>query len=671
MKFKDFLRLHPMFPVVVIFSLAVAVTSYYLGEHKIAYFEFALGIILSVIVLLVERRNYNDLKRSVSIVNSYIVSGENDRISSVPMPFVICSKTGSIIWYNNLFETDVIGDNELTFKQIRNFVPADKLNSDKQTGTFNANYNGKRYTVYVSKSFNDSAEEYILYFIDNTYYKNITDQYNATKPAVMLISIDAMDEVSSMISQNEYSTLLSDDERMINSWFTHYMCILRKLSEGRFIVIAEYNVFKDMKNDKFNILDDVREHHLGGGSPGMTVSIGIGTGMSLPSCEAAARRSLDMAKGRGGDQVVINDNENYEFFGGVASGVESRNQVQSRIVAASIEELIKHASNVLIMGHKNSDLDAIGSAIGLSETVKSLGVDVKIVVDEKSTMAKPLIDYYKREVDNDIFISPDRANGEVEDETLVIVTDVMRPGFSDAPDLLSIAHRIVVIDHHRMSVDHIANSTIFYHQPNSSSAGEMVTELIRYMPSKLKISKYGAEALLSGIYLDTKNFTLKTGVRTFEAAAYLKERGADTITVRKLFSATSEENAMISEIVNSARIKGKYAFAKTYVKDASVRLAAAKAADELLNIENVDASFVIFPGVNGDISVSARSYGRVNVQVIMEQLGGGGHQTMAAAQIKDTDVDNVENLIEETIDELFRKNSKQDMHNYMDADVKN
>ncbi|MCD7774222.1 MAG: DHH family phosphoesterase [Clostridiales bacterium] len=660
MKFRDFLRLHPMFPVVVIFSLAVAATSYYLGEHQIAYLEFALGIVLSVLILAVEKRNYGDLKRTVSMVNSYIVSKDEDRISSIPLPFVICSESGGIIWYNKLFESEVIGDKELTFRQIRNFVPADKLKSDSHTSSFNANYNGRRYTVYISKSFNDAADEYVLYFIDDTYYKNTADEYKASKPAVMLISIDAMDEVSSMVSQNEYTTLVSDDERMINSWFTHYMCIFRKLSEGRYIVIAEYNTFEEMKKDKFNILDRVREHHIEGLSTAMTVSVGIGTGMNLSSCEAAARRSLDMAKGRGGDQVVINDNENYEFFGGVASGVESRNQVQSRIVAASVEELIKHASSVLIMGHKNSDLDALGSAIGLSEAVRRLGIPVRVVVDEKNTMAKPLLDYYRSEYDENLFISPEKAENELEDESLVIVTDVMRPSFSDAPELLKRAERIVVIDHHRMSVDHISNSTIFYHEPNSSSASEMVAELIRYMPSKPKLSKYAAEGLLSGIYLDTKNFTLKAGVRTFEAAAYLKDRGADTITVRKLFSATSEENSMVSEIVNSAVIRGKFAFAKTYRNEPVIRLASSKAADDLLNIEDVDASFVIFPAGGGNSAISARSYGRVNVQIIMEHLGGGGHQTMAAAQFKDTSVDEAEKLLQKAVDDFLERNTKKD-----------
>lgn len=659
MRLKDFLKLHPMFPVVVLFSLAVSATSFYLREYTIAYIELGLGVLLAVIVLLAERKSFGELKKTVEILNSHIVSQEGDRVSSIPLPFVICSGSGSIVWYNDLFEREILGDGELSAKQIRKFVPAEKLGENEKTGSFNINYNGKRYTVYLGKLPENTTDEYVLYFIDDTYYKDTAEKYHDTRPVVMTVLIDALDEVSSMMTQNQFSTLLSDVERMINAWFTHYQCILRKIGDGKYFIIAEYKVFEQMKAADFDILDAVRLHRLEDVAVGLTVSVGIATGFDLSTCEAAARKSLDMAKGRGGDQVVVNENDTYEFFGGVATGVESRNQVQSRIVAGSIEELMKHASSVMIMGHKNSDLDALGSAIGLSEAVRHLGLEVKIVIDEKNTMAKPLLTYYRERGHESLFLSPAKAIGELEDDTLVVITDVMRPGFADSPELAEQAKQKVVIDHHRMSIDHISDSLIFYHEPNSSSASEMVTELIRYMPSKPKLSAAAAEALLSGIYLDTKNFTLKTGVRTFEAAAYLKECGADTITVRKLFAATAEENAMVSEIVNSAQIRGSFAFAKTNIHDPSARLAAAKAADDLLNIEDVDASFVVFPAGDHDAAISARSYGRVNVQIIMERLGGGGHQTMAAAQLKNTTTDQALALLDDAVAEFMRRNASR------------
>lgn len=656
MRIRDFLKLHPMFPVVILFSVAVSVTSLYLGQHIIAYVEALLGLLLAVIVYFAEKKNFNDLKKTITILNSHIVTQDNDRVSTIPLPFVIVSADGGIVWYNDLFEKEIIGEKELTNKEIRAFVPESKLRSEEGNGTFNASYNGRRYTVFTSSLPGSNQADYALYFIDDTYYKDIADKYEQSRPVLMIVSVDALDDVSSMISQNAFSTLLSDAERMVISWFTHYMCILRKTGDGRFFILAEYSIFEQMKKDGFDILDTVREHRLEGVAASLTLSVGIATGGELASCETAVRKSLDMAKGRGGDQVVINDNNNYEFFGGVATGVESRNQVQSRIVAGSIEELIKHSEKVFIMGHKNSDLDALGSSIGLYETASHLGIDAKIVIDEKNTMAKPLLEHYKNKYNAHAFITPAKAVTELTDDSLVIVTDVMRPGFADAPELVVNAQRIVVIDHHRMSVDHIDDSLIFYHEPNASSASEMVTELLRYMPSKPLISKPAAEALLSGIYLDTKNFTLKTGVRTFEAAAYLKDHGADTITVRKLFAATADENAIISKIVNSAEISGSYAFAVTDSREPSIRLAAAKAADDLLNIEDVDASFVLFLAGDREVSISARSYGRVNVQIIMEKIGGGGHHTMAAAQLKNITLGEARQMLDSAIAEVSKRN---------------
>lgn len=658
MKIRDFLRLHPMFPVMVLFCAAVTATSFYLNKTAIAYFELAAGIVLSVMVFISEKKSYSDLQKTVEMINAHIVSRDDDRLSGIPLPFVVCSPDGEIMWYNELFHSEVIGDSGITDKQIKNFIPRDKLSPDDYKKSFNANYNNKRFTVYVSKVNDDYEGDFVLFFVDDTYYKHIADKYEESRPVVMIASVDAMDEVSSKISQSQFSALLSDVERMLMSWFTHYMSIVRKTGDGRFFVTAEYKSFIQMKEQNFDILDSVRDYRIEGIAEGFTVSVGIATGNELFACESAARKSLDMAKGRGGDQVVINENNEYEFFGGVATGVESRNQVQSRIVATSIEELIKHASNVLIMGHKNSDLDSVGASIGLSEIVKNLDIDVKIIVDEKTSMAKPLLTYY-RENDNQLFISPFRAMSELNDDTLVIIADVMRSTFAESTDIASKAKKKVVIDHHRKSVDYIDDSLIFYHEPNSSSASEMVTELIRYMPSKPKISKEAAEGLLAGIYLDTKNFTLKAGVRTFEAAAYLRDCSADTITVRKLFSATVKENALIGSIVNNAKIKGNFAFAKIDSRDEKIRLAAAKAADELLNIEDVDASFVVFSLSDNEVSISARSYGRVNVQIIMEKLGGGGHQTMAAAQLKDTDIDSVLKLLEDTVATVTKRNIKK------------
>ncbi len=659
MRLKAFFKANPMFPVVILFTILVSFTSLYLKQYWIAGIELVLGVILAVIVYLSERKTFRDIVRSVKIINSHLDASTREDITAIPFPVIICSSSGNIVWYNDFFERDIVGNSGLTKKQISNFIPEKKLNESIEKGSFNASYDGKRYTVYISKHTVNADAEFVLYFVDDTYYKNIADKYEDSRPVVIIASVDAMEEVSSRISQNQFSTLLSDVERMVISWFTQYKCVLRKIADGRFFIIAEKKIYDQMKSKDFNILDNVRNHKIEGVNAGFTLSMGIATGNEFLACEELARKSLDMAKGRGGDQVVINDNNNYEFFGGVATGVENRNQVQARIYASAFEELVRHSSQVLVMGHKNSDLDALGSAIGVYEAVKSLGINVRIVVDEKTTMAKQLIDFYNAANKESCFINSARVLSELDAETLVVVTDVMRPGFTEAPELVEMAQKKVVIDHHRMSIDYMSDALLLFHEPNSSSASEMVTELIKYMPSKPQISKYAAEALLAGIYLDTKNFTLRTGVRTFEAAASLRDYGADTISVRKLFAASSDENILVSKIVNNAEIRGNFAFAKTNQNDQNVRLIAAKAADDLLNIEHVDASFVIFPSNETDVSISARSYGRVNVQIIMEKLGGGGHQTMAAAQIKNTTIENVEHLLGNVIFDFCNKKSTQ------------
>ena len=645
MKLKDFLKLHPMFSVVVLFALMVSATSFYLDQYLIAVAELVLSVILAVIVFFAERNSFNDLKKTIGILNSYLYSEGEEQSGNVPIPFVICSANGSVVWYNELFEKNILSGKSLSNRQINAFVPVAKLSEGVKKGSFNARYDGKCYTVYISELNNSASSDYVLYFIDDTYYKNIVEEFENSKPVVMIVSVDSLDDMSSRITQNEFTTLLSEAERLIISWFTHYQCILRKTGDGRFFVVAEKNIFHLMKNNKFDILDSVRDNRIEGISEGLTLSIGISAGSKLSLCEEVARKALDMAKGRGGDQVVINDNGTYEFFGGVATGVESKNQVQSRTYASSFEELVKHSSNVLIMGHKNSDLDALGSAVGIYEAVRALGVEANVVIDSKSTMAYALYEHCVKKIGSEMFITPAKATDKVSAETLVVVTDVMRPGLTECPEIIEKATKKVVIDHHRMSVDYMADSLLLYHEPNSSSASEMVTELIKYMPSKPELTRTAAEALLSGIYLDTKNFTLKTGVRTFDAAASLRDRGADTITVRKLFAATAEENAAVSAIVSSAEIRGSFAFARTYDNDPSVRLVAAKAADCLLDIENVDASFVIFPVNETDVAISARSYGRINVHIIMEKLGGGGHLTMAAAQLDNTTVEVADELL--------------------------
>ena len=347
-----------------------------------------------------------------------------------------------------------------------------------------------------------------------------------------------------------------------------------------------------------------------------------------------------MALGRGGDQVAVKqENDTYEFFGGLSKGVERHDKVRTRVFAATISDDIKESNNVLIMGHKFSDLDCVGSSMGMwNAAAKTLNRPAFIVVDRPQSLAGPLISMIQSQyAEEKIFISPQEAVTRVTPKTTLIVVDTHSPDFVESPELLKSVSRVIVIDHHRMMVRHIENALVFYHEPFASSASEMVTELVQYIGDR-EVTEVEAQALLAGIMLDTKNFVLKTGVRTFEAAAYLRRKDADTVKVKRLFSDSINAYKAKYKIVSNARIFHNYAIASTEAEFPDIRISAAQAADELLSIQGVAASFVIYPA-GGAVNVSARSLGEVNVQLVMEALGGGGHLTMAGAQLENVTVD--------------------------------
>ncbi len=384
---------------------------------------------------------------------------------------------------------------------------------------------------------------------------------------------------------------------------------------------------------RFEILDAIRSIKAGE-RRSATVSMGVGRGAdSLQQGEEWARKALDMALGRGGDQVAVKQKDDtYEFFGGLSKGVEKRDKVRTRVIAATLSDHIKSSDVVFVMGHKFSDLDCVGAAIGLwSVVTKSLKKPAYIVINRTQSLASPLISSMEASEDGKIFISPLDAMSMVTPKTMLIVVDTHSQEFVESSELLTAVSRVVVIDHHRMMVKHIENALVFYHEPYASSTSEMVAELVQYIGDGA-LNQTEAEALLSGIMLDTKNFVLKTGVRTFEAAAYLRRRGADTVEVKRMFSDTIDTYKAKYRIVSSAEILNDCAITSSDKEFPDIRITSAQAADELLSIQGVNASFVIFPSGN-TVNVSARSLGEINVQLIMEALGGGGHLTMAGAQL--------------------------------------
>ena len=410
---------------------------------------------------------------------------------------------------------------------------------------------------------------------------------------------------------------------------------------------------RKMISDKFEILDRVRSIS-SEGKMQATLSIGIGRGGSgLDDSYNMAKQALDMCLGRGGDQAAVKTANGFDFYGGVSKGVEKRTKVKARIVASALSELIDGCDNVVLMGHRFADLDAIGSCVALATAVRKMGKMSYIAVDEKFNLSKPLIDLLKQRGFDDYFYNPSEVLSVLTKKTLLIVTDTHIKTMLESSEIYDACKAVVVIDHHRKMVGHIDNAVIFYHEQYASSASEMVSELVQYMNKGNTIEQNEAESLLAGIMLDTKNFVMKTGVRTFEAAAYLRKKGADTVQVKKLFADSMESYQRKSQLVSSAKLFQKCAIAVCENADfEDVRIVAAQAADELLSIKNVDASFVMYE-TKDEVSISGRSMGAVNVQLILEKIGGGGHLTMAGAQIKDVTISQAKEMLFDSINEYY------------------
>ena len=360
-----------------------------------------------------------------------------------------------------------------------------------------------------------------------------------------------------------------------------------------------------------------------------------------------------MALGRGGDQAAIKTENGFEFYGGVSMGVERHTKVKTRIIANSLIEAIEGAEDVYIMGHRNSDLDSVGASVGLAAAIRRLGKNAFAVIDKNTTLSLQLFEYLNEKEKNGLFVQPAQAKENFSENSLLIIVDTHNPKIVDVPELLDTAKKLVIIDHHRKMVNHIETAMIFHHEPYASSASEMVTELLQYFGDAGKISSFQAEALLAGITLDTKNFTLRTGVRTFEAAAFLRKLGADTINVKVLFSNSIQCYKQKTELVSSAWVYKGCAIAVSEKVTEETRIVAAQAADELLGVSDVSASFVLSRTGTDEISLSGRSLGAVNVQLIAETLGGGGHQTMAGAQFKGTTFEEVTDRLKAAIDKYY------------------
>lgn len=645
-KNKRFWSLSPIILLLTL-ALAAAVIVSFFYNRILFYVELVLFAAVLIVIGWRLRRMKKDIGRYLRRIAGSLNQSEQDALSAFPLPVMVSAVNGEIIWYNDLFRHQVLDGNELFGESVGVPTGGATMGELQKKKFIDVSYAGRRYTVYISPVRVREATLYVLYYVDDTQLKEIAEEYALSRPAVMMVYIDNIEELMQNIRDSERAQLSGRVETLLEDWISITSGILRKFGTDHFMVVVEQRHLQKIIEGRFDILDRVRTIQTGD-HMSVTLSIGVGQGDTLRDSEAMAKQAIEMALGRGGDQAAVKTKNGFDFYGGVSKGVEKRTKVRTRVVASALQELITGSDNVLVMGHRFSDLDCLGSAVALAAAARNHGRPAYVVTQRSKTLARELIERYEEAGRGDIFIEPDEAMPLLTRRSLVIITDTHNPKMLEWNPLYENAQTVVVIDHHRKMVDYIDNAVIFYHEPYSSSASEMVAELVQYLGSGA-LSRLEAEALLAGIMLDTRSFVMKAGVRTFEAAAYLRKLGADTVEVKRMFSGSMEMYRKKTAIIARAELYKNTAIACDQEGGPEVRIAASQAADELLSIKGVDASFTLFDD-NGSINISARSLGDFNVQLVMEAIGGGGHLTMAGALLKDTGMDQAKRRLVQAID---------------------
>ncbi|MDD3223129.1 MAG: DHH family phosphoesterase [Clostridium sp.] len=628
--------------ILYVFAITAMILMFVYYGHYIAAVAFLL-FFLFVLIYNVKYSRVKDYMWEDIIEKNFskLDSDTRNVLTNLPFSLVIISNEGNIVWHNKKF-TQIIINPQLTGKNINEFIKRvnvkDILKDNKKSYKY-IKLNNKYYDIYANKlSSGDENDSFynmiILYFSDATDKYNIVNEIENLRESVILIEVDNLSEVVKSTPEDKKPLLKAEIERNINSYAQSVNAMFKKYSTGKYVlVIQNKNLQKEMEK-KFEILDVMREINVGN-TLAVTLSIGVGRGSDTPiENYNSAVFAKELALGRGGDQTVIKKNEKLFFYGGKTKEVEKRTKVRARIIGQSLVDLAKQSSNVIIMGHNNPDIDCFGSAIGIYSSIRLINSETFILVDSSNSSIKYIYDKIKSDKGYQKAFKNSREVFEiVDDNTLLILVDVNSRNYVQNQKLVNLVKKTVIIDHHRKSANYIDDAVISYVESYASSTSELVTEMVQYMNENYVMKPIEAEALLAGICVDTKNFYFKTGVRTFEAAAYLRKHGADTIDVKKLFSSDLNSYIEKSQIIKSATIINKniaIAVCPSEIKDSVI---AAKAADELLNITGIEASFVLIR-INNDILISGRSFGDINVQVILEKLGGGGHMTMAGAKVE-------------------------------------
>ncbi|MBR3162607.1 MAG: DHH family phosphoesterase [Clostridia bacterium] len=629
-------------------------------------------IVPSIVVYLVvlsysyyaNNKRKSEISEQLQDLTLSVDSAAKSSLINSPFPLVILETDGNIIWRSVKFTTEFANIDINTHlenlvvdikdeiekrenKKDKSIVRQEKIgkNEYKILGEFVKSKNAKRKHEYMI----------ILYFLDVTESMKLQEEYENSKSCVAIITVDNYEETMQNIDSDKKIQIVAEIEKQIYEWTNDTDGILIKSDTERnsYIYIFEQKYLNKIKEDKFSLLDTIKEIYANDVTGQLTLSIAVSNdGDTDKEKYQTAQETMNIVLGRGGDQAAIRDNGNYLFYGGHVEEVEKRTKVKARVVAHALEDLIKESKDVYIMGHANPDIDAMGSALGIYRIVKNLDKNAYIITStEGLTLHNFMQDISKQEEYKNAFIDKDTAVYDITKNSLVVIVDTHKKTMVEAPEILDLTDKIVIIDHHRRSADYIENSMLTFQEVYASSAAELVTELIQYVKIRPQLTTTEAESLYAGIMMDTKNFTFKTGVRTFEAAAYLRKCGVDIIRVKKWFQSDLESFNKIAEIVkNTEVIRDTIGIAVYDKKDKNASLMCAKAADELLTISDITASFVMAE-MGDKVTISGRSIGDINVQVILEKLGGGGHITLAGAQIEGVTLEQAKTMLIEKINE--------------------
>ena len=615
------------------------------------------AIVLFVAIKMNKAKNQEIEKHIESLAFNF--DRESNALATFPLPMVTIELNGMILWNNPLF-SDMVNTDTLLERYITEFVSEinlEELVKEEKIVPFNTKIGDRFYSVMgnlMNIKTRNKKEQYVitLYFIDNTEYTNLLQLHYDEKPCMGVVIIDNYDELMQSIEDTKRPQLLAEIDQKLNEWYGFSEGILKKYERDKYIAFFKNKYLFEMEDDKFEVLDLVKNIDIGNKLP-VTVSVGIST-QSETFSEGLknALAAIEVALGRGGDQVVINNQNQYTFFGGNSKEVEKRTRVKARVMANALEKLIEQSENVIIMGHSNPDADAIGSAIGLFRVAQCMNREANIVVEDKDNISiREMMKHIEASGQyTNVFVNHNEALNKMKNDTLLIVVDTHRASFTELPELLKFTKKIVVIDHHRKVTDAIPDAILTYHEIYASSASELVAELLQYMDKKVVIRQIEAESLYAGIIVDTKNFTLKTGIRTFEAAAFLKKYGVDTMAVKQMFQNDIDIYVAKADVIKNAEIIDDEIAISVCANEEDGALIAAQSADELLNIVGIKASFVLSRQEN-QISISGRSLGEINVQLILEKLGGGGSMTIAGAQIIDSTEEEVIEKLKQAIKE--------------------